>query len=388
MAMDLTLNEQQIMLRNTVASFAEKELKPIAEEIDREAKWPAGMWKKLSDLGIMGISIDPEYGGSGCDVISVGLVNEELGKVCPAVAMSWATHANLCSDNLNRNANAEQKKKYLPSLASGEHIGALGLTEPNAGSDAVNIQTSARKDGDHYVINGSKMFITNGPVANTIIVYTKTDKSAGAKGITSFILDTKTPGFSVSREIHKVGHRASQTAELVFEDCRIPAENVLGQINRGVAVLMSGLDVERTVMSFLCLGVAEAALAEALKYSKERVQFGKPIGSFQLIQAKLADMYTQIEAARLLCYSAAITSENTHSGGKGTEVHLKAAAAILFAGEVACKVCDEAVQIHGGYGYCLDYPVQRFWRDARLGTIGAGTSEMRRLIIGRELTNM
>jgi len=383
--MDFTLNEEQIMLRKTVARFVEKEVKPIAEEIDREAKWPEGMWKKLSDLGIMGVCVDPEYGGSGCDVITVGLVNEELAKVCPAVAMSWATHANLCSDNLNRNANDEQKRKFLPYLASGEHIGALALTEPNAGSDAVSIQTSARKDGDYYVINGSKMFITNGPVANTIIVYTKTDKSAGAKGITAFILDTKSPGFSVSREIHKVGNRASQTGELVFEDCRIPAENILGEVNRGVAVMMSGLDVERTVMSFLLLGNAEGAFAEALKYSKERVQFGKPIGSFQLIQAKLADMYTQIEAARLLCYSAAITAEKAHGGGKGTEVHLKAAAAILFAGEMANKVCDEAVQIHGGYGYCLEYPVQRLWRDARLGTIGAGTSEMRRLIIGREL---
>jgi isovaleryl-CoA dehydrogenase len=301
--------------------------------------------------------------------------------------MSWATHANLCSDNLNRNANVEQKKKYLPPLASGEHIGALAITEPNAGSDAVNIQTSARKEGDHYVLNGSKMFITNGPVANTIIVYTKTDKAAGAKGITAFILDTKTPGFSVSREIHKVGHRASQTGELVFEDCRIPQENVLGQVNRGVVVLMSGLDVERTVMSFLCLGVAEGAFAEALKYSKERIQFGKPIGSFQLIQAKLADMYTQIEAARLLCYSAAITSEKAYDGGKGTEMHLKSAAAMLFAGEMACKVSEEAVQVHGGYGYCLEYPVQRMWRDAKLATIGAGTSEMRRLIIGRELMN-
>ena len=386
--MDLTLTEEHILLRNTITSFTEKELKPIAEEIDLKGEWPKGMWKKLSDLGIMGICVDPEYGGSGCDVMSVGLVNEELAKVCPAIAMSWATHANLCSDNLNRNANEDQKKRYLPQLASGEHIGALGLTEPNAGSDAVSIQTSAKKDGNVYVVNGSKTFITNGPIADTIIVYTKTDKSAGAKGITAFILDTKFPGFSVSRELHKVGNRASQTGELVFEDCRIPEENVLGQVNRGVAVMMSGLDVERTVMAFLLLGTAEGAMAEALKYAKERVQFGKPIGSFQLIQAKLADMYTKIEAARLLCYSAAITAESSHTGGKGTEVHLKAAAAILFAGEIGCEVCDEAVQIHGGYGYCLEYPVQRFWRDARLGRIGAGTSEMRRLIIGRELTGL
>jgi isovaleryl-CoA dehydrogenase len=254
--MDLKLNEEQKMLRDSVANFAEKELKPTAEEVDLAGKWPEGMWKKLSDLGIMGISVDTEYGGSACDVISVGLVNEELAKVSPAVAMSWATHANLCSDNLNRNADSKQKEKYLPKLASGEHIGALGLTEPNAGSDAVGIQTTAKKDGDSYILNGSKMFITNGPIANTIIVYTKTDKSAGAKGITAFILDTKLPGFSVSREIHKVGCRASQTGELVFEDCRVPAENVLGEVNRGVAVLMSGLDVERAVMSFLLLGNA------------------------------------------------------------------------------------------------------------------------------------
>lgn len=386
--MDFNLNEEQRMLVDSVANFVAKELQPIAEEIDRLDKWPEGMWQKLTDLGIMGISVDPEYGGAGCDVLTAALVGEELAKACPGIAMSWGTHANLCCNNLNHNANDEQKKKYLVPLALGEQIGALGLTEPNAGSDAVSIQTSARKEGDHYVVNGTKTFITNGPVADTVILYTKTDKDAGARGITAFILDTKFPGFSVSKKIDKVGHRGSETGELIMEDCLIPAENILGEENGGVAVMMGGLDVERSFMAFLCLGIAETAFAEALKYSKERVQFGRPIASFQLIQAKLADMYTQIESTRLLCYKAAILADQAKSGGKGTEVHKIAAASILQAGEMACRVTEEAVQIHGGYGFCLEYPVQRHWRDAKLGTIGAGTSEMRRLIIARELLKM
>ena len=386
--MDFNLSDEQRMLRDSVAVFADRELRPIAEEIDRTDEWPDGLWQKLADLGIMGITVDPQYGGAGADILSASLACEELAKVSAAVALSWGAHANLCCNNLNSHANDEQKRKYLPPLCNGQHLGALGLTEPNAGSDAVNIQTAARREGDHYVVNGTKTFITNGPIANTIVLYAKTDKSLGPRGITAFILDTKFSGFSVSRKLNKVGNRGSMTGELILDNCIIPAENVIGEENKGVAVMMGGLDVERAFFGTYALGIAEAAFAESLKYSKERVQFGRPIASFQLIQQKLADMFTLIEAARLLCYKAAIMADKARGGGKGTEVHQIAAAAILFTAEAACRITEEAVQIHGGYGYCVEYPVQRYWRDAKLGTIGAGTSEIRRLIVARELLQM
>ena len=386
--MDFNLSDEHRMLRESIAVFADRELRPIAEEIDRTDEWPDGLWQKLADLGIMGITVDAQYGGAGADILSASLACEELAKASAAVALSWGAHANLCCNNLNSHANDEQKRKYLPPLCNGQHLGALGLTEPNAGSDAVNIQTAARREGDHYVVNGTKTFITNGPIANTIVLYAKTDKSLGPRGITAFILDTKFSGFSVSRKLNKVGNRGSMTGELILDNCIIPAENVIGEENKGVAVMMGGLDVERAFFGTYALGIAEAAFAESLKYSKERVQFSRPIASFQLIQQKLADMFTLIEAARLLCYKAAIMADKTRGGGKGTEVHQIAAAAILFTAEAACRITEEAVQIHGGYGYCVEYPVQRYWRDAKLGTIGAGTSEIRRLIVARELLQM
>ncbi len=386
--MDFQLSDEHRMFRDTVANFAAKEIAPIAEEIDRRDEWPEGLWRKLADLGIMGITVDQQYGGAGADILSASLACEELARASAAVALSWGAHANLCCNNLNSHASPEQKKKYLPPLCTGEHIGALGLTEPGAGSDAVSIQTTARREGDHYVVNGTKTFITNGPVARTIVLYAKTDKSLGPKGITAFILDTKFPGFSVSKKLEKVGNRGSATGELIMDNCIIPAENVIGRENGGIAVMMGGLDVERAFFATYALGVAEAAFEAAVRYAQERVQFGKPIASFQLIQQKIADMYTRIEASRLLCYKAAVLADSAKKGGKGTEVHKIAASAILFSAEVACWVCEEAVQIHGGYGYCLEYPVQRFWRDAKLGTIGAGTSEMRRLIVAREIFKM
>jgi len=383
--MDFNFSDQHIMLRDSIRNFAAKEIWPIAEEIDAEDRWPDGMWEKLTNIGVMGITVDEEYGGAGADLLSAVIVLEELSKASPAIALSWGVHANLCCNNLNHNANAVQKKKYLPPLCAGKHIGALGLTEPNAGSDAVNIQTVAVKKGDHYMVNGTKMFITNGSVANTIVLYTKTDKGKGARGITAFILDTSFPGFSVSKKLKKYGHRGSPTAELVLEDCLIPAENVLGEENQGVHVLMSGLNVERAFYAGEAIGIAETCLELSVKYAKERVQFGKPIGAFQLIQAKLADMYTQIEAGKMLCYRVAILADQARRGGKGTEIHKLSAASILFNAEMASRVADQAVQIHGGYGYMLEYPVQRFLRDAKLIEIGAGTSEIRRLIIAREI---
>jgi len=383
--MDFNFSDQHIMLRDSIGNFAAKEILPIAEQIDAEDHWPDGMWEKLAGLGVMGITVDEQYGGAGADLLSAVIVLEELAKASPSIALSWGAHANLCCNNLNHNASHEQKKKYLPPLCSGKHIGALGLTEPNAGSDAVNIQTVAVKKGDYYVVNGTKMFITNGTVANTIVLYAKTDKEKGARGITAFILDTGFPGFSVSKKLKKVGHRGSATAELVLEDCMIPAENVLGEENKGIHVMMSGLDVERAFYAGEAIGIAEACLEFSVKYAKERVQFGKPIGTFQLIQAKLADMYTQLEAGKILCYRAAVLADQARRGGKGTEIHKLAAASILFNAEMASRVADQAVQIHGGYGYMLEYPVQRFLRDAKLLEIGAGTSEIRRLIIAREL---
>ena len=383
--MDFNMTEQHIMLKESIRNFAAKEIWPIAEEVDLKDEWPEGMWQKLGALGIMGITVDESYGGAGADLLSAVLVLEELAKASPAIALSWVAHANLCLDNLNRNANLEQKQKYLPNLCSGKHIGALGITEPNAGSDAVNIQTVAVRKGDYYIVNGTKMFITNGTVANTIILYTKTDREKGPRGITAFILDSSYPGFSVSRKLRKYGHRGSPTAELIMEECIIPAENILIGENKGIHVLMSGLDVERAIAAGEGLGIAETCLELSIKYAKERVQFGKPIGTFQLIQAKLANMYTKIEAGRMLCYRAAIVAGESKRGGKSTEIHKLGAASFLFNAEMALEVANEAVQIHGGYGYMLEYPVQRFLRDAKLLTIGGGTSETRRLIIGREL---
>lgn len=383
--MDFTLSDEHKMLQDTVRNFAEKEIWPIAEEIDEKDEWPEGMWQRLGKLGIMGITADVGYGGAGADLLSAVLVLEELAKASPAIALSWGAHANLCVSNLTRNANTEQKKKYLPPLCTGKHIGALGLTEPNAGSDAVNIQTVAARDGNRYVVNGTKMFITNGSVANTIVLYTKTQKEKRARGITAFILDTAFPGFSVSKKLKKYGHRGSPTAELILEDCIIPAENVLGEENKGIDVMMSGLDVERAFYAGEALGIAETCLALSLKYAQERVQFGRPIGSFQMVQEKLADMYTQIEAGRMLCYRAAVMADAAERGGKGMEIHKLSSASILYNAEMAARVADQAVQIHGGYGYMLEYPVQRFLRDAKLLEIGAGTSEIRRLVIAREL---
>lgn len=367
------------LLRKTVSSFVKREIEPIAEEMDRKDEWPKDMWNKLGELGVLGLTVPEEYGGAGLGPVEQAMVTEEIAKYSAAIAVSYAAHANLCTHNLYHNATEEQRKKYLPGLCTGKLIGALGLTEPGSGSDAVGMRTTARQEGDQYILHGSKTFITNGPVADVIIVYAKTDKEKGAHGITAFLVEKGFPGFSVSKRLEKMGNRGSETGELIFDECQVPAENVLGEVNKGVKVMMSGLDIERVIVSALALGIGEGAFREAVKYAQERCQFGKPISHFQLIQAKIADMYTALEAARLLTYDAArLAAENQ-------KITLRAAAAILFTAETATKVALEAVQIHGGYGYMLDYPVNRYLRDSKLYEIGAGTSEVRRLIIAREL---
>jgi isovaleryl-CoA dehydrogenase len=384
--MDFQLTDEQRMIRETVQKWSINELGPLQEKIDEEDWFPPDFFKKCAEIGILGITIDEKYGGLGGDVLMQTLAIEEMSRICPALAMSYGAHSNLCANNIYKNASEALKEKYLPPLVSGEKIGALGLTEPNAGSDAMSLRTRAVKKGDKYLLNGSKMFITNGPVADTLLVYAKTDPDRGAKGISAFVVEKDFPGYSVARKLKKVGMRGSPTAELVFQDCEVPVENLVGQENMGVHVMTSGLDIERIVLAGGSVGMAQQALEYSVRYAVEREQFGQPIANFQMIQQKLADMYTRTEASRLLVYRAADFAQKSPRGGKGTELTRQAAAAILFAAETATWVCDQGVQIHGGYGYCLEFPVQKLWRDAKLYEIGAGTSEIRRMIIARELT--
>jgi isovaleryl-CoA dehydrogenase len=384
--MDFQLSDEQRMMKETVYKWSLNELGPLQEKIDEEDWFPPDFFKKCAEIGILGITMDEKYGGLGGDVLMQTLAIEEMSRFCPGLAMSYGAHSNLCANNIHKNANEMLKEKYLPPLIAGEKIGALGLTEPNAGSDAMSLRTRAVKKGDKYVVNGTKIFITNGPVADTLLVYAKTEPDKGAKGISAFIVEKDFPGFSVSRKLKKVGMRGSPTAELVFEDCEVPAENLVGQLNMGVHVMTSGLDIERIVLAGGSVGMAQQALEYAIRYSVQREQFGQPIAKFQMIQQKLADMFARTEAARLLVYRAAEMAHKSPRGGKGTELTKHAAAAILFAAESATWVCDQAIQIHGGYGYCLEFPVQKLWRDAKLYEIGAGTSEIRRMIIARELT--
>jgi isovaleryl-CoA dehydrogenase len=386
--MDFTLGDEHRMLKDMIRRFSDHELGPLAEKIDREDKIPGEIWGKLGELGVMGVNVPVEYGGGGMDILSSVIVMEELSRNCPAVSLSWLAHAILCVNNLFEHGNEEQRKKWLPKLCAGEWIGCMALTEPGAGSDAVGITTTAGKDQDGFLINGSKTFITNAPIADVALVYTKSRPERGARGITAFIVDTRTPGFLVSKKIEKMGHRGSPTGEISFEDCRAPAENMLGVENQGVSVLMKGLDVERTVIAAGPVGLAQAGLDLSIRYALEREQFGQKIARFQMIQQKLADMYTQVESARLMTYKAAALAQASGRGGKGTEIHKVAAAAVLYAAEMAERVALDAIQIHGGYGYTLEYPVNRLLRDAKLYTIGAGTSEIRRMVVARELLGL
>jgi len=384
-AFRLTPEQQEIL--DQADRFAEKEFWPLQQKMDDEEWWPPQTMPALARMGFLGVTVSPEHGGAGSDFFTSGLITQGLARRNPAVALSYVAHENLCVNNIARNASPEICKRFLPRLCDGSAIGALGLTEPGAGSDALgSMSTTARRDGDHYVLNGRKLFITNGPVADVILVYAKTDKGKGPKGISAFVIEKNFPGFQVAQKLDKMGFRGSTTAELVFDDCRVPAENRVGDENAGVSVVMSGLDLERAIVSMINLGMAERAFALALDYAKTREQFGRRIGEFQLIQAKLAEMYTAIETIRTFCYRTLAEANDLEVGGGGRgDIHALTASCILYAAEGCTKVITDAVQIHGGAGYMRETEINRLYRATKLLEIGAGTSEIRKLIIGGEL---
>ena len=373
------LSETANMLVETVSSFASQEIAPRAEEIDRTNTFPRDLWPKLGALGLHGITVEEEWGGSGLGYLEHCLAMEEISRASAAVGLSYGAHSNLCVNQIRRWGTDEQKGRYLPKLISGEHVGALAMSEAGSGSDVVSMRLKAEKKGDRYVLNGTKMWITNGPHAETLVVYARTDASAGARGITAFLIEKDFKGFRAAQKLDKLGMRGSDTSELVFEDCEVPEENILGPLNGGVGVLMSGLDYERVVLAAGPLGIMQNAMDIVLPYVHERKQFGAPIGSFQLMQGKLADMYTTMNAAKAYVYAVAQACD------RGETTRKDAAGAILYAAERATWLALEAVQVLGGNGYINDYPTGRLLRDAKLYEIGAGTSEIRRMLIGREL---
>lgn len=381
------LSTDEIEILANADRFAQAELYPLAQRMDDEEWWPTEIFPKIGETGYFGITAPETYGGSGLDLMTSGLVLQAFSRWNHALGLAWVAHENLCLHNILRNANETQKKKYLPGLCKGTAIGALGLTEPGAGSDALgSMRTTARREGGHYLLNGTKIYITNGPVADVLLVYAKTDKDKGAQGISAFIVEKDFPGFRVAQKLEKMGFRGSQTAELVFEDCRVPAENLVGEEDRGVKVVMSGLDLERAMIAPICLGIAERALQLALDYAKQRKQFGQPIASFQMVRAKLADMYVWVEAMRLFTYQtlrAASTLDETQ-GGRG-DIHKITAASVMFAANTMNQVLNEAVQVHGGSGYIWESEINRLYRAIKLLEIGAGTTEVRKLIISQEL---
>lgn len=375
------LSDEINLVRDTVYQFAQAELIPRAEEIDRDNQFPTDIWRKFGDLGLLGITVDENYGGSGMGYQAHVIAMEEISRASASVGLSYGAHSNLCVNQIFKNGNEEQKQKYLPKLCSGEHVGALAMSEPNAGSDVVSMKLKAEKKGDHYVLNGTKMWITNGPEASTYVIYAKTDINAGPRGITAFIVERDSPGFSRSQKLDKLGMRGSNTCELVFENCEVPKENILGQEGKGVNVLMSGLDFERTVLSGGPVGIMQACMDIAIPYIHDRQQFGQSIGEFQFIQGKVADMYTELMASRSFLYAVAKACD------RGQNSRKDAAAVILFVSEKATQMALQAIQILGGNGYINDFPTGRLLRDAKLYEIGAGTSEIRRMLIGRELFN-
>jgi isovaleryl-CoA dehydrogenase len=376
---DFGLGEDVDMLRDTVHRFAQQKIAPRADEIDRKNEFPRDLWPKLGELGLLGITVEEKWGGTGLGYLEHCVAMEEISRASGSVGLSYGAHSNLCVNQIRRNGTPDQKKRYLPKLMSGAHVGALAMSEPGAGSDVVSMRTRADKRGKTYILNGSKMWITNGPIADTIIVYAKTDATAGARGITAFIVEKKFKGFSTAQKLDKLGMRGSDTGEIVFQDCEVPEENVLGAVGNGVNILMSGLDYERVVLAAGPLGLMQAAIDLVIPYVHDRKQFGQPIGRFQLIQGKLADMYVNMNAAKSYVYAVAKACD------EGRTTREDAAGAILFASEKATQTALEAIQTLGGNGYINEFPAGRLLRDAKLYEIGAGTSEIRRMLIGREI---
>jgi len=379
--LNFNLGEDIDMLRDSVFQFCTQEISPRADDIDSTNEFPMDLWRKLGDMGLLGLTVDEQYGGTGMGYLAHSVAMEEISRASASVGLSYGAHSNLCVNQLHKNGTEQQKQKYLPKLCTGEHIGALAMSEPNAGSDVVSMKLTAKKQNDHYVLNGNKMWITNGPDANTYVIYAKTDTAAGSRGITAFIVERDYPGFSRHQKLDKLGMRGSNTCELVFNDCQVPAENVLGGEGRGVAVLMSGLDYERTVLSGGPVGIMQACLDVVLPYIHDRKQFGQPIGEFQLMQGKIAEMYADLNASRAYLYAVAKACD------LGQDSRKDAAAVIMFTAEKATQMALQAIQALGGNGYTNEYPTGRLLRDAKLYEIGAGTSEVRRMLIGRELFN-
>ncbi|MBB5216508.1 isovaleryl-CoA dehydrogenase [Parapusillimonas granuli] len=384
--LDFDLGPDLEMLRDTVHHFAQAEIAPLAAEADRSDQFPMGLWRKFGDLGLLGMTVGEEYGGSAMGYWAHMIAMEEISRASASIGLSYGAHSNLCVNQIHRNGTEAQKRKYLPRLLSGEHVGALAMSEPGAGSDVVSMKLRAEKQGDRYVLNGTKMWITNGPDADTLVVYAKTDPQARQRGITAFLVEKGFKGFSVAQKLDKLGMRGSHTGELVFQDCEVPEENVLGAVNEGVKVLMSGLDYERAVLAGGPLGIMQAVMDVVVPYVHERKQFGQAIGEFQLIQAKMADLYTTLQASRAFCYAVGRNLDKLGSQHV-RQVRKDCAAVILYTAEKATWMAGEGIQILGGNGYINEYPTGRLWRDAKLYEIGAGTSEIRRMLIGRELFN-
>ncbi len=373
------LGDDIAMMRDAVEQFAQAELADRAQQIDSDNEFPMEIWRQLGDMGLLGVTVPEQYGGTDMGYLAHSIAMEEISRASASVGLSYGAHSNLCVNQIYKNGNEAQREKYLPKLCTGEHVGALAMSEPNAGSDVVSMKLRADKKGDHYLLNGSKMWITNGPDANTYVIYAKTDVKAGPRGITAFIVERDWAGFSRSPKLDKLGMRGSNTCELVFENCEVPMDNILGGEHQGVRVLMSGLDYERTVLSGGPIGIMQACLDLVLPYIHDRQQFGQSIGEFQMIQGKVADMYTHLNASRAYLYAVARACD------RGEESRKDAAAVILFTAEMATRAALDAIQILGGNGYINDFPAGRLLRDAKLYEIGAGTSEIRRMLIGREL---